>query len=146
MKVVKVKWIDSTAGSGWESKEGFKMEPAYVLTYGFLIDESDKYISIVQSYSPGNDTNEEQVLNNVTIPRCAVLSMETIEEDDSAEIENNGEQSDGTNSIARPCKYHPDDEQFLRQLERVLDSHRINASPEFTGKVYCKEQVCGSKE
>lgn len=75
MKVLKVEWIDSNGGAGWEFLEDFKDEPVYVTTYGFLIKEQEHSISIAQNYTPKTVQAREQIDNTITIPKCSITSI-----------------------------------------------------------------------
>lgn len=75
MKVLTVQWIDSAGGAGWEFVEDFREEPVHVTTYGFLVHESDSFITIAQSYAPETVQAREQINNTISIPKCAVTSI-----------------------------------------------------------------------
>ena len=73
--VLKVEWIDSAGGSGWEVLEDYTSEAVHVTTYGFLIREDEETISVAQSYAPGTVKGREQINNDITIPKCAISSV-----------------------------------------------------------------------
>ena len=76
-KVVKVKWVDSISGSGWESiKSAKEIRPANVVSYGYLLDAGEDHITIAQNYI--GDDDQEQVCNTISIPRCSVKSVEDV--------------------------------------------------------------------
>ena len=75
MKVLKVEWIDSVGGSGWEFLEEYKSEAARCITYGFLAKENDDSISIVQTFSHRTVNSKDQIDNDITIPKCSITSI-----------------------------------------------------------------------
>ena len=74
-EVLKVEWIDSAGGSGWEFLAEYTGQAARCTTYGFLIREDDESISIAQTYAKETVKAREQIDNDVTIPKCAILSI-----------------------------------------------------------------------
>lgn len=75
MKAIKVEWIDSAGGSGWEFLEDHKEEPVHVTTYGFLVKEAEQYITIAQNYATETVQAREQIDNTISIPKCAITSI-----------------------------------------------------------------------
>ena len=76
-KVVKVEWVDSISSSSWEGiKSAKEIRPADVVSYGYLLDAGDDYITLAQNYI-GND-EQEQVCNTISITRCSVKSVQDI--------------------------------------------------------------------
>lgn len=68
-KTVEIEWEDSRAGPvGWEYRnELLPLLPVKCRTIGFLLEETDEYITIAQTVS------EAQVFGRTTIPKCAIL-------------------------------------------------------------------------
>lgn len=71
-----VKWIDSSCASGWHPKEeSIGTTPANCVTIGFLLEETDDYVSLYMS-----DDGQGNIDNCLTIPKFAVTEMVTIGE------------------------------------------------------------------
>jgi len=80
MRIVKVRWVDSRAWSGWNDQEEVKRwanEPGSdeINTIGLLMEENEKHILLVQS-----EHGESGIGNAFMIPRGAVLKMEYLDE------------------------------------------------------------------
>ena len=75
MKVLKVNWIDSAGGAGWNFLEDFEEEPVHVTTYGFLIKDAEEFITLAQSYAPKTVQAREQIDNTISIPKRAIISI-----------------------------------------------------------------------
>lgn len=75
MKTLKVEWIDSAGGAGWEFLEDFKEEPVHVTTYGFIVNEAEDFITLAQNYAPQTVQSREQINNTISIPKCAITSI-----------------------------------------------------------------------
>ena len=77
MGIVKVKWVDSQGLSpDWELKDGLEqLRVVYVTSVGFLLEDREDYITILQSDS------DKQVLGRLTIPRGCVKNMDVLEQD-----------------------------------------------------------------
>lgn len=78
LKVVRISWIDSCAShSEWELLEDLdKVEPIYIYSYGVVIQEDDKVITIAQNY--GSEPN--QACCFMTIPKGCILQIDKIDE------------------------------------------------------------------
>lgn len=51
---IEVKWIDSEADTGWDHPEKVKHPHNDVFSYGFLIKQSDLYLTVAADYDPDN--------------------------------------------------------------------------------------------
>ena len=79
MKAVKIFWKDSLSSSSWElMKDAKEVKPVCVTSYGFVIDETEDYVTIAQNYG----VEPEQVCNTMCIPRCSITSIVDITEYD----------------------------------------------------------------
>lgn len=79
MKTVKVKWIDSCSGDCfWTLLEDFKPGVVTPTTYGFVVYEDDKIISIAQTYAPELNDIPEQINGVMTIPKCSIIEITEI--------------------------------------------------------------------
>ena len=78
MKVVRIDWIDSCASNfNWtflKELEG-DVEPIAITTYGVVLQETDKVITVAQNY--GYDP--EQVCSLMTIPKGCIESIKEID-------------------------------------------------------------------
>ena len=52
-KVVSIKWIDHTGETGWTNIHEYSSEPSVVNSWGKVIYEDDKVITIIQSIVEG---------------------------------------------------------------------------------------------
>lgn len=69
---IEIEWIDSKGAEAiWEYTDELKsLEPAICFTCGYIIEVTEKYVTIVQTIS------DNQVMGRITIPRaCIVLPM-----------------------------------------------------------------------
>lgn len=71
-KVLKVEWIDSVGGYGWQFIEDYETELATVTSYGYLVREDKNSITLAQSYAKETIKAREQMHNDITIPKCAI--------------------------------------------------------------------------
>jgi hypothetical protein len=77
MKIVWVKWLDSMShgGARWHSQEEFEpmaVEDMTCESSGFLVDESDHAITIVQSI------NSEEWHSEFVIPKGCIVKMKEL--------------------------------------------------------------------
>lgn len=76
LKIAEVHWVDSLSGTGWTLTEDYKCDNAVdCFTIGILIDDGEKSVTLAQNIG----FEPEQFCNTITIPRCAVKSIETRE-------------------------------------------------------------------
>ena len=73
MRVVKVEWIDScTSNQNWILlSDKLDEDVIRITTYGFLIQETEEFVTIAQNYG----TNPEQICNLTLIPKGCIKSM-----------------------------------------------------------------------
>lgn len=72
LKITEVHWVDSIAGSGWKLTEDYERENAAdCFTIGILIDDGEESVTLVQNIG----FEPEQFNNTITIPKCAVKSI-----------------------------------------------------------------------
>lgn len=72
LKIAEVHWVDSIAGSGWTLTDDYKDDkPLGCFSVGILIDEKENAITIAQNFG----IDPDQVCNTITIPRCAIQSI-----------------------------------------------------------------------
>lgn len=71
MKIVLVKWVDSSCKYGWQDKENLPLE-LDVTTFGYLIDDNVDRIVIAQSI--GDDC----IQNPLAIPKECIKDFEVI--------------------------------------------------------------------
>jgi hypothetical protein len=72
--VVYCEWVDSRGTSdGWEFIEGLEpLAPAQCKTVGFLIEETESYITLAMSLGEG------QVWARKTIPACCIIAKKKL--------------------------------------------------------------------
>jgi len=77
-KLVVVSWIDSICHEGtWcHYDSAINMKPPQIVTAGFLIEENDGHIVLVQGYDPEDDRGT--VLNAIVIPQSAVQKIQIV--------------------------------------------------------------------
>lgn len=70
---VLVRWTDAASAAGWEDLELVLVKPfdLTVESVGFLIRDTDEFITLALSYS----VDPEQVNGTITIPRILVTSI-----------------------------------------------------------------------
>ncbi len=73
-KAVKICWLDSRGMTArWEfSDELEKLPPCEIVSVGFIVKETKKYITIACSVS------EDQILGRLTIPKGCIVKTEEI--------------------------------------------------------------------
>ena len=77
MRRVLVRWVDSSgAGGCWEDAETLRTTAALILceTLGFVFEENDEHIVLVQSFGKSKLSEEAQFLNSVCIPKTSIKS------------------------------------------------------------------------
>lgn len=80
--IVKVVWLDSCGPHGWRKlADVLGQEVARIETVGFLVRDTDECLTIVGSIDLGDDDTETNVDHVVHIPRCSVVSMRVIEDE-----------------------------------------------------------------
>lgn len=74
-----VEWCDAQSHSGWrhESDLNDKYELPIVHTFGFIVQETDKYIAIAQNMIFYEDVSN-QVCNLMSIPRDWVIKIHKV--------------------------------------------------------------------
>ena len=57
MRLVKLEWIDATGSDGWISKEDLEKElPGFHTTVGFVVKETEGFITITMNYDETKET------------------------------------------------------------------------------------------
>ena len=80
MEVRFVEWIDSMGGSNWTPLEDVRTtRPMHIYTAGFVADEDDDYVTILQSFDERKDGRPHGD-NYICIPKFAIKSSRTLEE------------------------------------------------------------------
>ena len=76
MKIVKVKWMDSTSQSGgWTDEDPKDMEPMKLMTVGFLLFEDEQRIVISHSIADNTDMRYAMF----TIPKGMIYEYSEVE-------------------------------------------------------------------
>jgi len=79
MKVRRVEWADAEGGTGWYSKDAFdrliSQGLPLIVTVGFLYEEFDTYIMVVQSLG---DSDECHADNFIKIPKVWIKKQEEL--------------------------------------------------------------------
>ena len=75
MQAVLVKWVDSTGDGHWQDMDVAKLaQPHEVTTLGFLLDDSETHITIIQSFSDV----QRSIDNLICIPKVAVVNVRKV--------------------------------------------------------------------
>lgn len=76
MKIVRIDWIDSCAGSGWQNAKTARAEDIDLIQHsvGFLLNADSSTVTI-SSCIQGSRNNARSA---ITIPRVAIQKMRTI--------------------------------------------------------------------
>lgn len=78
MEVRYVAWVDSLGSSGWEPMADARdARPMRIFTVGFVLDEGDDYVTILQSYDE-RKTGRPHCDNYICIPKVAITEMRTL--------------------------------------------------------------------
>ena len=75
-----IEWLDSMGDHGWEpvERQVKELRPMHIYTAGFVLDEGEDYLTVVQSYDE-RASGQPHCDNVISIPKVAVLSSRTIE-------------------------------------------------------------------
>ena len=76
MKIVVIDWVDSVRASDWVLMEDVDEKPVNCTSVGFLLKETDDYITIAQNYG----LEPEQICNLITIPKCSIRNIREIKD------------------------------------------------------------------
>lgn len=72
MEVRYIEWIDSMGGSGWEPlEETRKLRPMKAMTVGFVVEEGDDFVTILQSFDE-RENGRHYGDNHICIPKFAI--------------------------------------------------------------------------
>jgi len=73
--LVEIDWIDSSGVGGWSDADYIeKQEPSVCLAIGYIVRETDKFVTIVQSL----DLTDGTYYHSLTIPKFAITKMKII--------------------------------------------------------------------
>lgn len=87
-KKVAIRWQDSYGAlPGWQEVAGFMPGWLVVTSYGTVIYEDDKIISIAQNYAEETEYTPEQANGIMTIPKDCILSITSLPDASCGEIE-----------------------------------------------------------
>ena len=79
LEIRTVEWTDSVGNGGWHSLAKDKdMPPDRIQTVGYVIAETDKHVTLVQSFTNRKDASEDQGDNSISIPKVAILKSRTL--------------------------------------------------------------------
>ena len=74
-----MEWVDSSSIHGWQPyKEQRTLEPDRCCTAGFVIKETDDYVTLVLSHTNRKDSDDESANGSIVIPKVAITKMQTI--------------------------------------------------------------------
>lgn len=76
MKIVVIDWVDSVRASDWVLMEDVNEKPVNCTSIGFLLKETDDYVTIAQNYG----LEPEQICNLITIPKFSIRNIREIKE------------------------------------------------------------------
>jgi hypothetical protein len=72
--LVMFRWDDAASGAGWFDSETTELKPQLVITIGFVVKESEKYVCLAHSYCPAS-TN---CIGEFQIPKQMIVSRKTL--------------------------------------------------------------------
>ena len=73
-----VKWIDAIGdGKGWETKDNLDDEDYVVSSVGYVVKETDKYLTLAMDLGPGDG----QTNGRGRIPKGIIISRKVIAEE-----------------------------------------------------------------
>ena len=78
--VVEILWLDSQGCGGWtyDTKMVFSKEELTQTTVGYLLNETDFSIAVMQSCRTVKITGERNIDNMIEIPKCSILNVEVL--------------------------------------------------------------------
>lgn len=78
-KAIYVKWVDSCGvTTGWKSIDGFKHCSLLIHSFGVVICQDDKAISLAHNYVKGTPNTIEQANGIITIPLACIQEISEI--------------------------------------------------------------------
>jgi phage-related protein len=78
-----VKWLDAQShGDGWEDINDVKAEAPVAYTVGWLVDETDKAMALVQTISTDEDGTE--IINRQVLPKGMILEKRELKVGEAA--------------------------------------------------------------
>lgn len=73
-----VEWLDSSGGSGWEELNDIRRyRPLRIFTVGFVLDEGDSHVTLLQSYDERSD-GKPHGDHHITIPKFAIVKSRKV--------------------------------------------------------------------
>lgn len=81
MKLLLIKWYDTTSWAGWRTLTAAKeLEPVVNITVGWLIQDTSRFLTLAASYNetPAMEAEEELVSDVWVLPKAWVFSMEEL--------------------------------------------------------------------
>lgn len=79
MEIRYVEWVDSSGRGHWHAmKEARDLVPDRCTTVGFVLTESDDYLTLIQSFTNRKEEDDNQADNAISIPKVAITKMETL--------------------------------------------------------------------
>lgn len=74
-----VEWRDSSGTGGWQSLKTLEeYEPDLCHTVGFVLRETDDFVTLIQSYTNRKQGEENSGDNVIVIPRFAIVRMDEV--------------------------------------------------------------------
>ena len=87
MEAVKIEWVDSSGvQGGWQFLDDFNTELVRVTSVGFIVEETDDLIALSSNYAESTINSPEQVNGVMTIPKCAIISISSLETSSCREL------------------------------------------------------------
>ena len=86
MEIRRVEWIDSTGRGSWTTlKELRAIRPDLIISIGFVLCEDEDYLTLVQSYSMRDETQNADDVgdNSICIPKFAISNSHTLSVSDA---------------------------------------------------------------
>jgi hypothetical protein len=74
-KIIRVQWTDAVSSQGWESMSK-SYTPVNCHSAGFLIEETDKHITVAATWGEDDDGSESN--NRITIPKAWIINRKVL--------------------------------------------------------------------
>lgn len=79
-ELLQIEWVDSSGvQGGWQFLEDFNTELVKVTSVGFLVKETEELIALSLNYGKETINSPEQINGVITIPKCAITSISSLE-------------------------------------------------------------------
>ena len=74
-RIVLVEWEDTAASHGWQTKADDEIAPAMIRSVGFVLEDSERGVNIMESFTVSMTAAEKNHGCNNFIPRSAIRKV-----------------------------------------------------------------------